>query len=208
MLEAICVAAVAVFAVGCRSERPVLEAPVVPQYGQTDFILPEDVCERQVRPPATAETAAKEKHAVTELTKTADTNEANIESRANLSSITPDTPFGRAIEEIRNSTRPPINIIVLWNDLRDKAGIDQQTPIGVDIVHGVSIRKNLEIILEALSTRQTKIDYTVVNGVVVIATKNSLPRQMQIRSYDTTDISSKPADYYTGPSSSGAGGKR
>jgi hypothetical protein len=120
-----------------------------------------------------------------------------LDSRIDLSSITADTPFGRAIEVLRNSTRPPLNIAVLWNDLRDNAGIDPQTPVGSDIVPGVSLRKNLEIMLVSLSTRQTKVDYAIIDGVVVIATKGSLPKKTVLRVYDITDLSSRPADYYS-----------
>jgi hypothetical protein len=120
-----------------------------------------------------------------------------IDDKAELEGITADTQFSRAIDIVRNSTRPPINIVVLWNDLRDKAGIEMQTPIGVDAVKGISIRKNLEIILRSLSTREIKIDYAVVDGVVVIGTKDSLPKNMKLRTYDITDLTGKPADYST-----------
>jgi hypothetical protein len=196
--------AIVVFIAGCSNERVEAPAPAVPQYSQTEIYIPADACSVQTAPPVIIEPAAKQERVAVALPKPADTNGTQIESRADLSGITSDTPFGRAVEVMRSSTRPPINIVVLWNDLRDKAGIDPQTPVGVDIVRGVSLRKNLELMLESLSTRQTKIDYTILNGVVVIATKNSLPKNMQIRSYDITDLSSKPADYYTGSSDAGA----
>jgi hypothetical protein len=124
-------------------------------------------------------------------------SDVSIDGKAELEGITADTQFSRAIDIMRNSTRPPINIVVLWNDLRDKAGVEMQTPIGVDAVKGISIRKNLEIILRSLSTREIKIDYAVLDGVVVIGTKDSLPKNMKLRTYDITDLTGKPADYST-----------
>ena len=124
---------------------------------------------------------------------------SGIDAKTELAGITADTTFGEAIEAIRNSANPPLNIVVQWNDLRDRAGIDRQTPVGTDMIHGISLRKNLEIILQSLSTRQAKLDYTIVDGVIVIATKETLPVKTQTRTYDTTDLSSRPADYYSQP---------
>ena len=43
--------------------------------------------------------------------------------RANPATFTPEMPFGEAIQILRNSTRPPLNIIVLWKEIGDNAGI-------------------------------------------------------------------------------------
>jgi hypothetical protein len=64
-------------------------------------------------------------------------------------------------------------------------------------VSGVSLRKNIEILLASLSAGRAQLDYSVVDGVVVIATKDSLPKKMLHRAYDITDLSSRPADYYS-----------
>ena len=85
--------------------------------------------------------------------------------------------------------------------MRDNARIDRYTPIGVEPISGVSLRKNLEILLASLPA---KLDYTVTDGVIVIATEASLPKNMQRRTYDITDLSSRPADYYTRTNGTGA----
>ena len=193
-----------VFIAGCGDERVKSAAPVVPRYSQTDLVVPADACSGQTASPVIAGSSVKRGRVEDISAQPADMSGTRIDSRADLSGITSDTPLGRAIEVIRNSTNPPLNIVVYWNDLRDNAGIDQQTPIGVDIVRGISLRKNLKIMLTALSTRQTKIDYAVIDGVVVIGTRNSLSKQMQLRTYDITDLSSRPADYYSESSNTGA----
>jgi hypothetical protein len=193
-----------VFITGCSDERAESPAFVVYQYNQTDHVVPADACSVQTKSPAIAGPAAKQEPVAVTSTQPANTSVTQFESRSDLTGLTSDTPFGRAIEVMRNCTRPPLNIVVFWNDLRDNAGIDTQTPIGVDLVRGISLRKNLEIMLTSLSTRQTKIDYTIIDGVIVIATKNSLPKNMQLRSYDITDLASRPADYHSESSNTGA----
>jgi hypothetical protein len=190
-----------VFVGGCGNERIGTATLVIPEYRQTDIFIPADACSAQTALPQT-----KREQVEAISAQPAAASGTHIDSRADLSGITADTPFGLAIEIMRNSTSPPLNIAVLWNDLRDNAGIDTQLPVGVDIVRGISLRKNLEIILTSLSTRQTKIDYTVIDGVIVIGTKESLPRQRQLRTYDITDLSSRPADYYSAPADSGKRG--
>jgi hypothetical protein len=197
-----------VFITGCSQERIESAGCVGPQYSQTDIFVPADVCSQQVTSPAMPRPPSKPESAGTAPTPPAGTAASSsvtqLDRRTDLSGITAYTPFGRAIEVLRNSTRPPLNIVVFWNDLRDNAGIDQHTPVGIDIVPGASLRKNLEIILVSLSTRQTKVDYTIIDGVVVIATKDSLPKKMLLRTYDITDLSSRPADYYSGTNDDGA----
>lgn len=192
-----------VLVAGCSQKAVKSTVPVVPQYSQTYFLAPADVCSEPAAPPAADRSAARQNKLEAVSARPVDINGTQIDSRADLSGITSDTPFGLAIKIMRNSASPPLNIVVLWNDLQDNAGVDAQTPIGVDIVSGVSLRKNLEIILASLSTRHKRIGYAVTDGVVVISTKYSLPNQMRVRTYDVTDLSSRPADYY---SPSGQGG--
>lgn len=44
-----------------------------------------------------------------------------------------------------------------------------------------------------------KVDYCVEDGVIIIATKDSLPVRMKTRIYDITDLVSAPANYFTMP---------
>jgi len=192
---------------GCCQERIKSVAYVEPQCRSKDLFVSADAGLQQTTTTTSARPLAKRENIGVASTKpsTAATVRADmqLDSRIDFSGITADMPLGRAVEVLRNSVRPPLNIVVFWNDLRDNASIDQQTPVGVDIVHGVSLRKNLEILLASLSTRRTKLDYTIINGVIVIATKDSMPKKMQLQTCYITDLSSRPADYYSGTSGTG-----
>ena len=114
------------------------------------------------------------------------------------STFSPDMPLGQAIDILRNSTHPPTNISVIWRDLADSAGIDRQTPIGIDGVSHVPLRVHLELLLLSLSAGSgVDIGYAVDSGVVIIATRSNLPlRRPVTRIYDVTDLLGAPATYF------------
>jgi hypothetical protein len=105
-------------------------------------------------------------------------------------------PFGEAIDILRYSTNPPLNIVVLWRDLAEKADIDKTTPIGMDGVSGIPLRQHLELLLMSVSAGSTaKLGYVVEKGVIIIATTGSLPNKAKTRVYDITDLVGEPANY-------------
>jgi hypothetical protein len=114
-----------------------------------------------------------------------------------LSALTPETPFAEAIDILRNSTKPPLNIIVFWRDLEENSDVDRNTPIGLEAVSGVSLGKNLELMLMSVSADPKSLGYVVENGVIIIATKDSLPTKRRARIYDVTDLVGRPANYFS-----------
>jgi len=114
-----------------------------------------------------------------------------------LSALTPETPFAEAIDILRNSTKPPLNIIVFWRDLEENSDVDRHTPIGLDGISGVSLGKNLELMLMSVSADPKSLGYVVENGVIIIATKDSLPIKRTARVYDVTDLVGRPANYFS-----------
>ena len=62
-----------------------------------------------------------------------------------------DMPFSEAIDILRNSTSPKLNIVVLWKDLEENADIYTDTPIGIDGVTGVSLNRHLKSLLDGVS---------------------------------------------------------
>jgi hypothetical protein len=114
-----------------------------------------------------------------------------------LSALTPETPFAEAIDILRNSTKPPLNIIVFWRDLEENSDVDKHTPIGLESVSGVSLGKNLELMLMSVSADPKSLGYVVENGVIIILTKDSLPTKRRARIYDVTDLVGRPANYFS-----------
>jgi hypothetical protein len=131
-------------------------------------------------------------------------------------SLTRQTPFGEAIEVLRNSTTPPLKIIVLWKPLGD-AGVYRDMPIGIDGLAGLRVSQCLELLLLSLSAgASAKLGYTVDSGVVTISSVAALPAPRPvIRLYDIPDLVAPPARYslssmgfgvgYGGPTAAGGG---
>ncbi len=109
--------------------------------------------------------------------------------------FTPDMPFGQAIDILRNAIQPPLNLVVLWRELEENAGVDRNTPIGIDGLQGLRLRQYLKILLTSISASAvTRVGYTVQNGVITVATVDSLPRPKYVtRVYDISDLVAAPS---------------
>jgi hypothetical protein len=109
--------------------------------------------------------------------------------KASPLSFRPDMPLREAIEILRNSTDPPLNIVVLWKDLEDNADITGDTPIGINGASGVSLKTNLNLLLWSLSsTGLAELGYTIDGSIIIIATKDSLPKKMTTVTYNISDL--------------------
>ena len=109
------------------------------------------------------------------------------------SNFRPDMTFNEAISILRNTTIPPLNIVVLWKNL-EMVDIYRDTPIGIDGVTGVPLRTHLKLLLTSLSAgSEEKLGYIVDGGVIIISTEESLPKKMSTRIYDITDLTGTPA---------------
>jgi len=112
-------------------------------------------------------------------------------------SFTPQMPFGEAIEILRNSAKPPLNIIVLWKQIGDGAGIYRDTAIGIDGVAGLGVGQCLDLLMLSLSAgASAKLGYVVNKGVITISTTDALPApKLVTRIYDISDLVAPPARY-------------
>jgi type II secretory pathway component GspD/PulD (secretin) len=119
-----------------------------------------------------------------------------LDEIVNLSQLTPEMPFSEAIEVLKNSVDPPLRIFVNWRDLYDNADIDQTTPIRMDPISAIPLKKALGLLLEAVSGGFVNINYIVEGGVITIATAVSLPSEMETLVYDIADLIGRPAEFY------------
>ena len=116
-------------------------------------------------------------------------------------SFTREMPFGEAIDILKKSTTPRLNIVVLWKEVGENAGVYRETPIGIDGVPGLRAGQYLELLLLSLSgSASAKLGYTVKDGVITVGTTGSLraPRKVT-RVYDVSDLVAEPARYFFPP---------
>ncbi len=128
-----------------------------------------------------------------------DPEDANVYERldmlVDLSGITESTSFYQILDILSNTATPPLQIQPNWRDLMDNANIDRTTPAEMEPLTGVKIRKALELLLAGLSTIDYEIGYVVDEGVINIATLDTLPSKMVSRVYDISDLVGEPASY-------------
>ncbi|MHC4338362.1 MAG: M56 family metallopeptidase, partial [Planctomycetota bacterium] len=101
-----------------------------------------------------------------------------------LSGWKPEMSFGDALEELKNSVEPPLRIIVLWKDLAENADIEQSTAINIGPLPPVRLSFALELLLKSVSGGTTELGYVVEDGVIMMATVDSLPSKLETRVYD------------------------
>lgn len=171
----------AVLLAGYSSACRAAKSPEAKEPNRPQTTTPQGTNTKPLKPPTTQSTDAFA--------------EGQLQRSVGLSSLTLETPFGEAIQMLRNSTRPPLNLVVLWRDLRENAGIGPETPIYMDGLSGITAGQALELLLMSVSTRSARIDYRVHGGAIVVATENALPSKYVTHVYDITDLASNPADF-------------
>ena len=101
-----------------------------------------------------------------------------LETIVDLSNLTASMPFAEGIMILGNSVDPPLQIQPNWRDLLENAEVEQTTPAGMDPLTGIKLRKALEILLAGVSGDLAELKYVVDEGVILIATVDSLPSKM------------------------------
>jgi hypothetical protein len=116
-----------------------------------------------------------------------------LDGIVDLSKLSPEMPFAQAIEQLRYSVDPPLKIVVLWRDLSDNAGISQTAPINMDAIPAVRLGTALKLLLKSVSGNAV-LDYAVEDGMIFIATIDSLPTRFETSVYDISDLVGSAAD--------------
>ncbi|MFB0552447.1 MAG: hypothetical protein ACETWQ_03945 [Phycisphaerae bacterium] len=118
--------------------------------------------------------------------------EEQLEKEVDLSGLTEETSFQKAVEYLLHSVDPPLKAVVLWIDLF-KVGVDGSTPIGISgrTLIGVPLRKGLRLVLKGIDSGAGKVWYSIEDGVITIATEESLTTKYQQAQQDAnTGLSS------------------
>ena len=116
-----------------------------------------------------------------------------------LSQLTPQMPLSEAIEVIKTAVEPALRIVVLWRDLQENAQVDRSTQINMDGLPAVRLGAALENLLKAVSGAFAQLGFVVENGVITVATVQSLPSKLETRVYDITDLLGQPANFMAMP---------
>jgi len=115
-----------------------------------------------------------------------------LEEIVDLSSLEASTSFADVLDLLKNSVDPPLQIQPNWRDLLENAEIEPTTPAGMDPLTDIKLRKALEILLDGISGDFAEVGYVVDEGVILIATPDSLPSNMVPGVYDIPALAYSP----------------
>jgi hypothetical protein len=94
-----------------------------------------------------------------------------LDTIVDLSVLEPAMPAAEAMEVLRKSVDPPLQIVVLWRDLE----IMPASPIEIGGLSSVRLATALEVLLQALSAgRPQLLSYQIKGNVITIATAQTL----------------------------------
>ena len=125
-----------------------------------------------------------------------------------LSMLTEDTSLADAIDILSNSSQPPLTIVVLWGDLSENAFIEPEEPIKMSgrLLSAIRLRTGLDRLLQAVGGGLAELDFVIEDGVITIATKESLPTSFVNTIYDVRELLGAPADFGDSMGGGGRGG--
>ena len=103
---------------------------------------------------------------------TDDTPELTVRVKEQLNTIVdfpvnPQMPAAEAVEMLRRSVAPPLNIVVLWSEL-SLLSIDPSTPINIDGMTSVRLETALDLLVKGLPTHGDKPVWKIKGNVIVI----------------------------------------
>ncbi|MHC4637130.1 MAG: type II secretion system protein GspD [Planctomycetota bacterium] len=113
--------------------------------------------------------------------------------KISLSNLTPETSFSDAIDMLSVSVDPSLKIFVNWLDLDENADIQKTDQIQVPGMSDITVEQALSMFLDGVSGGLVDLGYIVDEGIIKIATVESLPSNMKIQVYDVTQLLSLPA---------------
>ncbi|HXE52166.1 MAG TPA: hypothetical protein VN541_04090, partial [Tepidisphaeraceae bacterium] len=89
------------------------------------------------------------------------------------------------------------NLFVNWKAM-EAAGIDRNTPVTARL-HNVKFSKALSLILDSVGGGQTKLGYTIDEGVITISTADDLSKNVVVQVYDIRDLIIDVPDFTDAP---------
>jgi hypothetical protein len=97
-----------------------------------------------------------------------------LDKTVDMSSLDPQMPLAEAVETLRKSVEPPLNIVVLWNDLMDNLAVEPTTPIHIGGMANVKLGTALDLLVRGMPSVNAKPMWRVKDDAIVIATAAGL----------------------------------
>lgn len=106
------------------------------------------------------------------------------------------TPLDKAVDALREATHA--NIQAKWR-LLESAGIDQQTPVTLNL-KDVPLSQALDFLCDEAGAGSVRLAARADRGVIVITTEEDVSREVESRVYDVRDLVVADAQFMSGGS--------
>jgi hypothetical protein len=97
-----------------------------------------------------------------------------LNTLVDLSALNPRMALGEAVEMLRKAVEPPLNIAVLWTDLRERLEIEPTTPVNIDGMPRIRLGTALDLLVQGLPSNDVRVARTIRDGAIVIGTTATL----------------------------------
>jgi hypothetical protein len=98
-----------------------------------------------------------------------------LDTIVDLSVLTAQMPFQEALNVLKNSVAPPLQIVAMWYDLMDSSHVEASTPINIDGMPAVRLGTALDLLLKGMpKPSDPPLVYQIRDNVVVIGTSATL----------------------------------
>ena len=116
-----------------------------------------------------------------------------LEKIFDFSELSSEMHFADALDAMKNSVEPPLNVFVFWNDLYKEADVDKTSPIHIDSDAKVPLKMAFNLLLDSVSGGFGDLTYTVANGLIYIGPKQSLRKKVKTSTHHVSDVIGPPA---------------
>jgi hypothetical protein len=103
---------------------------------------------------------------------------AQLRTIVDLSALNRQMPLTEAVEVLRKAVAPPLNIVVLWTDVKYQSSIEPTTPINIDGMPKVRLGTALDLLVKGLM-RGVNLMWRIKDDTVVIGTAATLGRSQE-----------------------------
>jgi hypothetical protein len=99
-----------------------------------------------------------------------------LNTTVDLSALNPQMPLKDAVALLKKSVEPPLNIVVLWNNLSHFLQVEPTTPVNIDGMASVRLRTALDLLVRGIPNRMGLAGpiWKIKDDVIVIGTAVAL----------------------------------
>jgi hypothetical protein len=97
-----------------------------------------------------------------------------LDMQVDLSQLSPQTPLATAIEILRKSVDPPLNIVVLWKDVQTNLSVGPASPSDYEGSPRIRLGTALDLLVKGLYDGHTTAMWRIKDDTIVIGTAATL----------------------------------